>query len=79
MQKCELILHGEGKIWNCFEFNFDQIIIIYLFVDGKNGSNWDKAVDVWGTIQWVKAHDVFSLIDENKKKDLRINKWEKNI
>lgn len=39
---------------------------IYLLVDGKNGSDRDEAVNVGGTVQRIKAHDVFSLSDQSQ-------------
>lgn len=73
-----LILIGDAKLKD--SNNWSVVIIMsvfclsmqhydcfhYLLVDSKNCPNGDKTVDVWRTIQWVEAHNVFSLSFEKK-------------
>lgn len=62
LKDCEMIL-----ILTNFSTLYFILLVSYLFVNGENCSDRDKTVNVWGAIQRVKAHYVFSLIDNKIK------------
>lgn len=53
-----------------------SIVVTNLFVDSEYCSNRNQTVNVWGTIQWIKAHNVFSLSVEKKLINVKIQKRE---